>query len=885
MHSIFRGALVATVVLAASAASAAAAPSATNDATYSALGRVFPDPLGGCQAAGAAGGPCSPFAQGNVPAAQFIQWGEFLSSLQYMNQRAEWKRYMEVWPLDGKLGDGAGSDERAAFPGNDLGTFEFTPKASYVSAGLATTTLDRSRSDLIVVRVTDESVPDAGKVRYALSLGMHGLERAGVEGGVRAIEDLVTARTIGTADKPILPASAEVKAPTFAEALEKSIVYFTFPNPDGWRRGSVSEGGTFFQRYNGNGVDTNRDWPAIGFTFRPYSGLSEPEVRGLSAFFKEVKANGGPFAAGDDLHGQPGADALSYTLLPHGRHDYAKDVRLREAAKAIGRGTDAMTRWSPLIQSGDEPVGGGLPCSPAPIVSYCAKIYAQTWGTVYDTINYTTTGALGDWFDDATVGLGADGIDNEMSFSHLDKAPFTFEPQTEQLHVDGNKALIYARIAGIVDPPTGTFDVGGAKGYVPNARLTRTRQVIQGDPAAGATPQPDIVNQTAVAGTDGTTVFPIDVKASTPESGITNGGMRVDVRTTNVAGVGTGLATLAVQCKGCQGLVGEADSDGWVTVQEDYNQSFVYLQAGLTAAVNRPQGGPGVSWRAVVSEPSAVTRMDVEFTAGPSSLDGSTAGDPPPVLEAYDVANTDFFADLNKYIPTDAEKLQTVDPAQVIAGTATLDGLDTLALADTVLPRASSYNSADVATWTRKVGDWVRAGGTLVLTDGALTALPAITGNPALRATKRLSYVGQVSFLDSAGKSTLGDPLAKNVDQPGARFNSGARRQTFEASPLGFAIQNPDDSDAYNSPIYDVAEAAWKAAGGTIAAESATTTAALAGRVTFGELKLGQGRVRIAGALLPQPSQKFDHTLGLEPYAVTYTGYILARNLLTPPAG
>ena len=50
--------------------------------------------------------------------------------------------------------------------------------------------------------------------------------------------------------------------------------------------------------------------------------------------------------------------------------------------------------------------------------------------------------------------------------------------------------------------------------------------------------------------------------------------------------------------------------------------------------------------------------------------------------------------------------------------------------------------------------------------------------------------------------------------------------------------------------------------------------------MTLGELPLGSGQIRIAGALLPQPSEEFDHTLGLEPYAATYTGYILICNLL-----
>ena len=37
--------------------------------------------------------------------------------------------------------------------------------------------------------------------------------------------------------------------------------------------------------------------------------------------------------------------------------------------------------------------------------------------------------------------------------------------------------------------------------------------------------------------------------------------------------------------------------------------------------------------------------------------------------------------------------------------------------------------------------------------------------------------------------------------------------------------------------------------------------------------------IRIVGALLPQPTQEFDHQEGLEPHAVTYTGYFLVENL------
>ena len=574
-------------------ATAAASPVATSDEAYSVLGRVFPDPLGGCQNFGQS--PCSPNAQGNFPATQFLQYGEFQDALRYMNQKPEWARYMEVWPL-----------ATGQFEGNNLGHVEFDPKAEYKSAGLPTSTLERQKSDIYVVRVTDETVPDAGKKRFALSLSIHGIERAGAEGGTRAMEDLVTAATTGKDSETVVPTDVDPNAPTFADVLKKSIIYFTYPNPDGWRRGSVTDGGIFYQRYNGNGMDVNRDWPDIGFSYRPYSGLSEPETRALSGFFSGVRDKGGEFAAGDDLHGMPFADALSYTLLPHGRHDFAKDQRIREAAIAIHQNSEQALSWSPIIQPNDAPKGGGLPCSPDVLGEACAQIYGQTWGTVYDTIDYTTTGTLGDWFD-SKAGLNADGIDNEMAFSHLDRN-IVFDPHGEQLHVDGNKALIYAHLAKIVEPPTTpTFDAAGDKGYVPNTRLTRDEQVNQPDdsgqdpqgpvdmgPKAPEAPDPEnegIGTRTIYGADDGLNVNP------------GNGGMRVEITEANVQGISPSYipianqVTLKVECM-CEDHHGPADSQepDWTVVSEDFNQQQLYMAAGLTATVNRPEGGSRGAW-------------------------------------------------------------------------------------------------------------------------------------------------------------------------------------------------------------------------------------------------------------------------------------------------
>jgi hypothetical protein len=1008
-------------------ATAAAAPVATSDESYSVLGRVFPDPLAGCQDFGMS--PCSPNAQGNFPATQFIQYQEFVNALGYMNQKPEWGRFMEVWPLSTGEFDGNNLD----LDGDGNADQEFDPKPEYRSAGLPTTTLERQKSDLYVVRVTDETVPDEGKKRFTLSLSIHGIERAGAEGGTRAMEDLVTAATTERSDDPVVPTDIDPNAPTFDDVLKKSIIYFTYPNPDGWRRGSVTDGGLFYQRYNGNGVDPNRDWPDIGYSFRPYSGMSEPETRAFAGFYKDVRQHG-DFAAGDDLHGQVFADALSYTLLPHGRHDYAKDQRIRQAAIAIHQNSEQALSWSPMIVPNDSPRGGVLgDCVDGPLGAMCAQIYGQTWGTVYDTIEYTTTGTLGDWFD-SKAGLNADGIDNEMSFSHLDRN-IVFDPHGEQLHVDGNKALIYAHLAKIVNPPTDpNFDAAGDKGYVPNTRLTRDAQVNQPDDS-GQDPQAPIDMGPKPPDSDGRTVYDIDdglfVNAG-------NGGMRVEVTQANVQGIAPSFVpvantvTLNVECK-CEDHHGPADAHEpeWTIAAEDYNQEQLYLSAGLVATVNRPQGdlpNQEVPWRLVIEGAHAGTKAHVEFTRDPASSDGNTGGDEPPRLAAYDVANTDFFGDLDPF-SREGEGFSPIEPRRVLDGEQSLNSVDSLVLADDALPGYTgefgdpvvgdpsppeSFSSSETPTnpgvrdgffdqnvgsggrvpnsyqtvewtiapeavnqsmhialdasqdfdmqlyrldeegneehvasgatpafdesitvgappagtyrlyvdnwaatpdgdlswtldvtytgfsggdeggptgafteeekdaWISELRQFVESGGNLVLTDGALRALPDLV--PAItrqNISKSLTYVGQITFEDG-DDTTLEDPLARDVEQPGARFSAGFRRQTFEPTPLGFAIQEPSGDDRSSSPQFAINRAAWEATGGRYVAGSTTsggTAEPITDQVTLGELTLGEGRIRIAGSLLPQPSTEFDHPLGIEPYAVTYTGYILARNL------
>jgi hypothetical protein len=898
------------------ATTAQAFPVATDENSYNALGRIFPDPMGGCAIGGPA--PCSPNRQGNVPATQFIGVDEFVDAITFMNSDPRWQRYLEVLPLDGRMGENDGDAPPAAtpaeaFPGNNLPSFGFTPRTEYKSVGLPTTTRDRQKSDIYMLRVTDETVPDDQKQTYVTSLSIHGIERAGVEGGTRAAEDLVTAYTAQAndgrlkADHPIVPEGTLPNAPTFGDVLKKMIIYFTYPNPDGWRRGSVTTGGVFFQRYNGNGIDLNRDWPDVGFSFRPYSTGSEPEVRALGSALQEIDVKK-PVDAGVDLHGMLTADALSFTLIGHGRHDWAKDTRIRTTARNIHVVSEQMLKWSPLIVPNDTDKDT-MGCVDAGLAEACSQIYGQTWGTVYDTINYTVTGSLGDWLD-SPFGIGADGLDNEMAFSHLDRN-IIFDPQGEQLHVDGNKGLIYAQVASMLNPPDQRFDAPGLKGYVANSRKTRRAEELQPKPPNGTVAQAKIVGENG-SPSPGNVVFDFPVKsgrqpADDPADGgkdIYNGGMRVDITKLNAQGIsdGSAVTTLKVQCRFCDDHPGVPPEDEWVTVAEDFNQSPGYAQGGLTVAVNRPQtktrDGKSVEWRAVLEStpPNLVdggAGMDVEFFQGEATLSRDTSGFNPPRLAGYDVANTDLFEDLNKNIPDPNQHFRRIDPAAVAAGRQNLDSYTSIVLSDLTPGRDAFLD---------KLQGWVRDGGNLVLTDSAVQMLPEYIDLARDKIEQRMHYLGQISFQTADGADNAADikhPLATRphpVAQLGARFNSGLRRQVYEPVPLGFAIEHPEDTEDNSVGDNYAASPSWNAEREAFEDNAGAKTAATAveegpngsgvdiDRTTLGEAVVGEGRVRFIGALAPQPSQEFDHDFGIEPYSLTYTGHLLLRNALEWPA-
>src|SRR5919106_6349039 len=117
------------------------------------------------------------------------------------------------------------------------------------------------------------------------------------------------------------------------------------------------------------------------------------------------------------------------------------------------------------------------------------------------------------------------------------------------------------------------------------------------------------------------------------------------------------------------------------------------------------------------------------------------------------------------------------------------------------------------------------------------------------------------------------------------------RPQPYEPVPLGYYVGpggsgNANcDSDRCDSPNWIVDQNAWKAVGGTTAGRTLVRESEEPGSqshtgTSLGELPVGSGVIRIAGALLPDPTESNYHPFGLSSYALTYTGYQLVENLM-----
>ena len=303
--------------------------------------------------------------------------------------------------------------------------------------------------DMWLVEITDFDVPEKDKIPVAVSLSVHGPERAGLEGGVRYMEDL--ARWAAEDRDHVLANGTErdsIKVPIL-DALARVHLYLADINPDGWSNGDAMNGGVFM-RGNGNGVDLNREFPTQGWTRVAYTPLSEPESIAWNHVMQKVQ----PAVAGD-LHGEltSAQDSFTDIMLPAGQWDPLKQAReealARHMASNVARYFD------------EEGVNAGQ-------VSGFAGMTPAEYATGYDVVGYDASGFMGDWFNQEFDALD---MDVEHFFSHM--APnSTWAAPLEEAHI----AAVRGEIETFIVEAIATEDVRvrlrlGKVGYLKDRRV------------------------------------------------------------------------------------------------------------------------------------------------------------------------------------------------------------------------------------------------------------------------------------------------------------------------------------------------------------------------------------------------------------------------------
>jgi hypothetical protein len=860
-------------------------PVATNDAEYLAYGRVFSDPQG-CLVTDTDGDEvndvvppgASPWAKGNMCMAQFLSYEEAIQGAKYLASR--FPRFLQVIRLD-----------------------EAYDNANFMSAGIprafsledgTVKPIDRDRRPLYMFKVTDSqsSVPEGMRLHFVYAGSIHGIERAGAEGSLRAMEDLVT-WAANSPDKKIVEAPTDKPVPTAGDTAARSVIYFILPNPDGWARGQVAPAeledgspnlqytpGAFFQRYNGNGMDLNRDWPGMGYSYKPYSPGSEPETKAYMHALRNIRANISPnspvgqrFAGGIDLHGQLVADAFSFTLLGAGQRDFRKNFSTVDQGLRTWSDQTARLAWSPYIGT---------------IFSV-----ADQWGTVIDTLGYQVSGALGDWIENEEIGLGAVGIDNEMSLSHL--APNNiFDPTTEQMHVDGNKGLIYSQLASMLTEQPFVYEPAGKIGFVENpVRIEHDGQGRVPNPGLPAQNDIDLI----LPSTDPNfqlngSAYDLEFEVKGPDVGIWNGGITATMTNASASGVSTGtLSRLSLQ-------KWDEDMETWENIATAFvqaGQPDLYLQSGQIVTANDPLPG---RWRVHVTNGGGTGAVRVKVDFNPVTAETS------PGQAAFSVSSMDFFDDLGKYIADPTRRPEGVTIEQVVADPSVLERFDSLVVVNTIGRRAFLVDRLGLTdeqadAYYAALRGYAARGGNLVLTDAGLSALGEMGVVPAAEVRDGIANTtvdGQAASyqfnVPGRGNVCNVDPLLADVCLPGTA--GGTQRVAVEPTPLGYPPDGSlDDEASARLRQWWVQRASWEAGCGKDVAAECTSALMLGAEAGIGERHVGDGVVRIVGAMFPDPSFRpndvRDMRFGLQSYALSFSAWQIFLNLVdyqrpAPPA-
>jgi hypothetical protein len=292
----------------------------------------------------------------------------------------------------------------------------------------------------------------------------------------------------------------------------------------------------------------------------------------------------------------------------------------------------------------------------------------------------------------------------------------------------------------------------------------------------------------------------------------------------------------------------------WLTYPPQLNQVWVDSIRAINytmfkQAIDRKRFTFPVGSRAAYVHDQKVIRHDDANGSGYQRKAGEDIPQKP-----YRVSRMKFFEDLN------GDASRRLDPLRVSGrmgpfGGAQLRRYESLVLTGDGIPAGRAGER-----FYAQLRRWVEDGGNLVVTDSGVQALAKMGLLDESAITMDKHYVGFVDFTDRD------DPLTEGL--------RGVASQTYDTVPIGYQFGSSSQNSA---PNWKVSTEAWEAEGGRTLGRNGS------GKTIYGELPVGDGRVRFLGALLPDPTEAYYHPYGLQNYAVTYTGYTLLENMLKRP--
>jgi hypothetical protein len=234
------------------------------------------------------------------------------------------------------------------------------------------------------------------------------------------------------------------------------------------------------------------------------------------------------------------------------------------------------------------------------------------------------------------------------------------------------------------------------------------------------------------------------------------------------------------------------------------------------------------------------------------SSDGYGGPQPPDGVDprGYRVTHMRYFRDLARFA---TERFRKVESGNISGRK--LGGLDSFVVAGDPFPRDPDGERVNKSRIARTLKAFVKGGGNLVLTDGGLKLLSRMKIVKKGDIQRTVHNAGHIDIED------FDDKYLKKVHTTAS--------QTYYEVPLGYSV------DQDSAPHVTVAREAWEGAGGKSFAYITDEA-----RIGLGRLKLGKGTIGILGALLPRPTEAFDHFFGLSNYAVTVTGGQILNNML-----